>query len=131
MNLKEAQKILNEDLAKRTKMVEELKELKEKMDKAEEALSLKLAEGVRSGKIQSGGYIVTGEEDESFMETLRDMQEYEEDLCAGPEKAAYADARMAFWDKMLELDKMDDEIALAEAAVERAKGQSEPGGEDE
>lgn len=131
MGLTESQRILKEDLEMRSKMVEELKELKKKMDEAEEALSLKLAEGVRSGKIQSGGYIVTGEEDEDFMQTLRDVQEFEEDLCAGAEKAAFSDARMAFWDKMVEIDKMDKEIELAEAAVEREKGQNEPGGENE
>ena len=59
------------------------------------------------------------------------MQEYEEQLYAGAEKDAYREARMAWLDKLLEIDNMDKEIMLAAAAAERESKANEPGGEDE
>ena len=131
MELKEAKKILNKDLKRREEILEEIRQLKDKMDKAEQAFSLKLAEAAREGKLQSGGYIVTGEESEDFMETLVQLREFEEECCAGVEKAAFRDARLSYLDKFAELDSIEKEILFAENAVKRAKEEKELGAENE
>ena len=125
-----AKQIYDNNIKKQQKLIEEIQELKQKLEKAEEAFEKKAVELLHSGKMQSGGYIVTGDEDEDFMQTYREMQEYEEKVYLGAEKAAVAEIKGQYVDKLLQYDSFIKELMISKAALDRENA-NEPGGEDE
>ena len=73
---------------------------------------------------------MTGDEDEDFMQTYREMQEYEEKVYLGAEKAAVAEIKGKYVNKLLQYDSFIKELMISKAALDRENA-NEPGGEDE
>ncbi len=131
MNREEAKKIYEKNIVHMDNLVKELYDLKAEMDKAEAVYFEKLKSLRKSGVLSSGGYIVKGDEDESFLETLHELEEYEEDRYAGIEKNALKESKIAYMDKLFEISKFKTELDFAKAALDKAESENVSGRENE
>ena len=130
MKQKTTKEIYQENIQKKAQLEKELEAIQSRLELAKKAFYDKIQEMRDSDLIPCGGYISTGFEDEEFTNGMAEFDAELEQKYAGTEKAALAEVKGEYLDKLLEYDEILNEINITKALMGTEESM-QPGAENE